>query len=245
MTDEAQIRLLEERAFNAWPALRTKPTGGWLLRLSEGFTKRANSANAHIPDAPFPDVQAAAEAFYTDHHLPTIFRLTPLAGEEPDRILAAADYSLADPSIVMSTPLGGREPDETVILEDRPSAAWLEGIAAANAVPEAKRRIHDRMVQSIAPPTAFATALERGQPLGFGLAVCERGAVGLFDIVVSPAARCRGIGRRLTSALLAWGHSAGAESAYLQVLATNHAALSLYAGLGFVESYRYHYRIKP
>ena len=47
--DEAAIRALEERAFNAWPALRSAYCDGWLFRFSEGLTRRANSVNAVAP----------------------------------------------------------------------------------------------------------------------------------------------------------------------------------------------------
>jgi ribosomal protein S18 acetylase RimI-like enzyme len=92
-------------------------------------------------------------------------------------------------------------------------------------------------------PAAFATLRADGRAIGFGLAVCERGAVGLFDIVIAPSERCRGRGRALTSALLRWGRRTGAQTAYLQVREQNEVARKLYAGLGFQEAYRYHYRV--
>ena len=55
--------------------------------------------------------------------------------------------------------------------------------------------------------------------------------------------RGRGNGRRLTNALLQWGRQMGAQNAYLQVRAQNEGAQNLYAGIGFQEVYRYHYRV--
>jgi len=47
ISDElAAVRGLEERAFNAWPALQTVLVDGWAFRWANGYTKRANSANA-------------------------------------------------------------------------------------------------------------------------------------------------------------------------------------------------------
>jgi ribosomal protein S18 acetylase RimI-like enzyme len=69
--------------------------------------------------------------------------------------------------------------------------------------------------------------------------------VGLFDIVVDPAARRRGAGKRITAALMAWGRSLGAAGAYVQVVASNVAAIGLYERLGFRVAYGYHYRIRP
>ena len=243
MIDLAEIRALEERGFNAWPSRRTIVCCGWLLRVSDGYTKRANSANALQPDGAFAEVRKAAEELYARHGLPAVFRLSPLAPPEVDRELDAAGYALFDPSLVLVAPLPAAHGIADVEIEHSPSAAWLGGFAAANGIAAGQRPIHDLMVSSIAMPAAFATLWVDGRPIGFGLAVYERGAIGLFDIVIAPAERGRGNGRALTGALIQWGRSAGARTAYLQVREQNAGARRLYAALGFREAYRYHYRV--
>lgn len=247
----AEIQALEHRAFNAWPARKSVIVGGWLLRLTAGYTKRANSANALASGASFDGVLAEAEAVYGRHGLPTVFRLSPLAPPEADRQLEAAGYVHFDPSIVLQMPLeiplpapmhrdaGGHR----VRIDERPSAAWLAGFATANRVAEAQRQTHDGIIAAIAMPAAFATVHQGGEPVGFGLAVHERQTVGLFDIVVAPAHRGHGYGRALVEALMAWGQRSGADRAYLQVRAENDGAQRLYARMGFREAYRYHYRV--
>lgn len=237
------IRAFEERAINAWPALQTVLLGGWVLRVSGGYTKRANSVNAIDPALPFDAVLAAAERFYARHDLPAIFRLSPLAMPEVDTVLDKAGYSIFDPSLVLRMSLSGGCSGAGIEIEETPSVAWLDGFAEANQVAARHRAIHDRMVSLIAMPAGFATLRENGKSIGFGLAVYERGAVGLFDIVVVPSARGRGNGQVLTDALLQWGWQAGARQAYLQVRAENEGARKLYAKLGFEEFYHYHYRV--
>ena len=237
------IRALEECGCNAWPARQTVFCNGWALRLSGGHTKRANSANALAPEGAFSEVQAGAEALYARHGLPAIFRLTPLAPDEADETLKAAGYRFVDPSIVMTAPLDDDGPIDGVAINAVPTPEWCAGFAAASDVAPDVREVHDRMLASIALPAAFATIAEDGAPAGYGIAVTERGRTGLFDIVVVDAARGRGLGRKLTGALLHWGRSQGAGSAYLQVQGDNAVARSLYERLGFTEAYRYHYRI--
>lgn len=240
------IRALEERAFNAWPARQSVLHAGWVLRLSGGFTKRANSVSALESNAPFSGVRAEAEALYARHGLPPLFRISPLAPAAADQELAAAGYTHFDPSLVMAAGLEAAQAHAGVQIDATPTAAWLDGFAAASGVRAQDHAVHHAMVHAIAPPCAFATLRDgEGNTIGFGLAVLERGAIGLYDIVVDPSLRGRGHGSALVRALLQWGRDAGAGSAYLQVRAANGVAQRLYAGLGFGEVYQYHYRIPP
>ncbi|MDM0035575.1 GNAT family N-acetyltransferase [Variovorax sp. J22P271] len=243
LPDPTTVRALEERSFNAWPARQTVLFDGWLFRLSGGYTKRANSVNAVQPGASFEGVRRAAEAFYGRHGLPAVFRLSPLAPPEADRELAQAGYAFFDPTQVACASLAGAAPQPGVRIDTAPSAAWLEGIATAQGVAPPQDQLHHAMVRAIAWPAAFATLHAEGEAIGFGLAVLERGALGCYDIVVSPDHRGRGHGRALTQALMHWGGEAGATWAYLQVREQNEAARRLYATLGFEDRYRYHYRV--
>ncbi|WP_422843039.1 GNAT family N-acetyltransferase [Acidovorax sp. M2(2025)] len=240
------LRDLEERALNAWPARQTVFHHGWVFRLSGGYTKRANSANALEAGAPFDGVREAAEALYARHGLPAVFRLSPLAPPEADRALAAAGYAHFDPSLVLHRPLapGSVGPAEgCTLVSATPSDAWLSGFAAANGVAPHHHRLHHSMLESVAHPAAYALQHDQGQAVGFGLAVLERGAVGLYDLAVASTHRGGGRGRALVQGLLHWAAQAGATSAYLQVRAQNTPALRLYESLGFRPAYAYHYRV--
>jgi N-acetylglutamate synthase len=245
MTVSADVLAIEERALNAWPALQTLMVSGWAMRLSGGFTKRANSANALSPCGSFEEVMTVAEALFASQGLPAIFRISPLAPAEADLALDAAGYKYFDPSLFMTAPLDGRGLKNTTEIDAQPSEEWLEGFALANGVESALRQSHDAIVRLIALPSAFVTIRDSGKPIGFGLGVYERGMVGLFDIVVTPDARGRGVGRALTEAILGWGKDSGAQRAYLNVRRANDVAMKLYSSLGFSEAYTYHYRIPP
>ena len=243
------ISALEERAFNAWPAHQTVFHEGWVFRLSGGYTKRANSVNALSPGASFDGVHDAAVALYARHGLPAVFRLSPLAPPEADQALADAGYQHFDPSLVLHRPLAAdsaAQPGGGTSVSMSPSAAWLDGFAAANGVAPHHRALHRQMLDAIAHPAAYALQHDaHGRPIGFGLAVLERGAVGLYDLAVAATHRGSGRGRALVQALLHWAAQAGATSAYLQVRAQNAPALRLYESMGFGTAYSYHYRVSP
>ncbi|AMP12494.1 GNAT family N-acetyltransferase [Collimonas pratensis] len=240
------IRSLEERALNAWPALKTALCGGWQLRLADGYTKRANSANPLQPRVAFAETLQVAEDFYGSHGLPAIFRITPLAPADAGPVLEQAGYHMIDPTQVMTVTLAARNwPANEVLIETTASQEWSEGFAQANGLSAMARPAHERILAAIAMPTAFATLTIAGRAVAYGLAVAENGMVGLFDIVVAPAARRSGAATTLVTALLNWGQVQGASSAYLQVHVSNQAAVALYGKLGFTAQYQYHYWTKP
>ena len=239
---------------NAWPAFHSVVVGDWALRVGGGYTKRANSANAlggsrgspgnadEASKLEFREVIAKAERFYAANSQPTIFRITPLADPEANSLLAAAGYDFLDSCTVMIAPLDDARASPEIQIDLQASSAWLDRAAEAKGVDPVSRAAHDHIIRSIRPAAAFATAFLAGDAAGFGLAVLDGGAIGLFEIAVRSEFRGRGIGRDLTRALMAWGRSQGAAAAYLQVLDGNLLAIKLYESLGFRAAYGYHYR---
>lgn len=234
------VRAIEERGFNSWPALKSVLVDGWVVRLSDGHTRRANSASPLFPSQLASDALIAAiEPLFQVSALRPVFRITPLANPGVERLLLAEGWRDDDPSLGMfaKEPLGAADP--AVTFEREASDAWIDAAMAAYGFGQKGAASLRRTLPLIAPPAAFATLVEDGEPLAFGLAVAERGMVGFHDIVVAPKARGRGLGRRLVAALIDWGRRHGAPQAYLLVREGNQPARALYRSLGFTEVYRY------
>jgi N-acetylglutamate synthase len=239
------IESLERKTFRAWPALESRESHGWVQRFAGGYTKRANSINALAPELKFtPEVKDALERPYRERGQPPVWRLTPLAPPETDALLATAGYRLIDPSLVQVAPLDGRFAlDPAVHVAPVPSPAWLAGFAALSPVAPRHRESMTRMLESIAAPVGFARIEDADGPIAFALGVADGEHVGVFDVLVAPRARRRGLARRLTTSIGGWGKAHGARLAYLQVVASNNAALPLYRDLGFETVYSYAYRV--
>lgn len=79
--------------------------------------------------------------------------------------------------------------------------------------------------------SAFAFVLT--EPSGFLIGRVVAGEAELITLAVDPTARKRGTGGRLVDGFLAESSLRGAESVFLEVLATNLPAQSLYARKGF------------
>ena len=239
------IESLEQKAFRAWPALETRHSHGWVQRFAAGYTKRANSINALAPDFKLTaDVKDALEVPYRERGLTPVWRLTPLAPPDTDKVLAAAGYRHIDESFVQVAPIDGRfTADPEVRIATAPSPAWLAGFAEQSPVAPAHRETMALMLKSIASPVGFASVEDAEGPMAFALGVADGEHVGVFDVLVAPRARRRGLARRLTCSIVAWGKTHGARQSYLQVVATNSAALPLYQSLGFETLYSYSYRV--
>jgi N-acetylglutamate synthase len=245
--DMAAVRRLEELAFAGWPALESRDVAGWRLRFSGGYTKRANSINALTPDAETDDgILSSLERAYRERGQPAIWRLSPLAPPTIDGLLAARGYRAIERSLVQVAPLTAvfaAAPE--VVIHATPTEAWIEAFAAHSPVRPKHRAPMQRMLAAISPPAGFAFVEEAGRPMAMAIGVVQGDHMGLFDVLVMPHARRRGLARKVTESLYAWAWRRGARRAYLQVVATNAAAMPLYAAQGFRTVYDYAYRIPP
>lgn len=242
------IAALEELSCNALPALQTVLYDGWVLRFSNGYTRRANSVQPlYLPKQPLEEKIAFCESLYRRHNLPTIFKMTP--GSQPSELdgeLEQRGYAYESDTIVQTCALNGRSApaDPPVEISDRWSDEWFTEFARLNNYTARTSTTPKQMLGLIVPQTAYALLRDAGGVQAVGMGVLQETHIGLFDIVVDPQARRRGYGRQIVSRLMDWGKERGAHTAYLQVIANNEPARKLYAGLGFVEQYPYWYRVR-
>lgn len=254
----SQITFLEELSLNAWPGHHTLLYDGWLLRFSEGYSQRANSVNPLYTglDLDLDGKIKTCEELYALKGLPTIFKLTPASiPSNLEEKLASKGYSKTDQVSLQMAELNdlkshyliefSKDNAFKIIQESQLRPGWLAAWLSLTNLSTGHRANVEKLLGNILPACCFLRLERGGQTLAVGLAVYERGYVGLFDIVTNPVFRRQGWGKRLAIELLKWGKSQGAGAAYLQVLTGNSAALPLYAILGFREVYRYWYRIKP
>lgn len=225
----SQIRAVEHAAALAWPGLHHEWLDGWLLRAADGYTHRGNSAVPLDISVQSVTVPAIAD-WYTRRGL-TPWLAVPDRLVRLPRDLSGVDVHLE--SIVMVRVLADETPTEVTVTAE-PDAAWLS--------------VYERDV-----PVAVLTAVVDGQ-VAFGRiddAAVGRAAVtsahdgtrwvGLSAVRVAEDRRRRGHARTLCAGLLAWGARAGADRAYVQVLADNHGAIALYKSMGFTAQHRERY----
>jgi ribosomal protein S18 acetylase RimI-like enzyme len=242
------IRLIEELSFNAWPALQTANYDGWILRFSNGFSKRANSVNPLYDSTidPVRKIEYCEEA-YRAKGLKVIFKLNKISQPHNlDEILAARGYENIDHVSIQASDLSSVSIPTTSDCEiiEQATDEWLDAYCGMDRRAAENRETLVLMLDAIIPRTAFFALREDGKIVASGMGVLDSGFMGLFNIIVDVDYRRRGLGSRLLANMLRWARQNGAHSAYLQVIKENFAAAGIYGKFGFEEIAEYWYRIK-
>lgn len=246
---------LEERALNAWPSLKQQVYDGWLLRFARGYTRRANSVvPLYAGRLDLRDKIEICRQTYARHSLPTVFKVwSSSQGDALDAVLHDRRFVREAETAVQTCALDtlctqiqvdtARAPvriDTELSEEFFAAFVELNGVAAVDF--ESLRSI----LQCVSPPVAYVSlCADDGRIVSCGMGVVEGGDVGIFSLVTARDVRNRGLAQQLIGHIARWAHGQGAERAYLQVMAENEPAWALYRKLGFVERYRYWYRIGP
>lgn len=252
---ELSVELLsriEDAGLNASAPPQQRWVDGWLVRYSPGKAQRARCINAVATGRlPLSEKLAACQALYRSAGLRLLFRITPFS-QPPglDDWLAQRGYQrFADTHVMVCTTLPRHRDGETL---EGMSFGFVDSEAYAHIVGEFRgtelsgRRAHaERLAHSPVPYEGMVLRAADGDVLACAQYAIESGMVGLYDVFTAPAARGKGLSRRLCARLLAQAREQGARTAYLQVDADNHAARAVYRRLGFADGYAYHYRALP
>ncbi|SRR5581483_6715548 len=248
MLDRANPQAIEELSLNEWPAMHTVLHDGWILRSAAGYTRRANSVSPLYPSVlPLASKVRYCEGFYREQGQVATFKLTPAALPAGlDGFLARRGYrkhgltsvQVMDLHVVDDTAGAG------VAIESSGQDGWLELYGQINGERPDRQQALAAMLDRMPWQHGFASLTLDGEAAAVGLGVVQGEHLGLLNIATAPKWRNLGFARRVVTALLAWGREQGARRAHLSVLSRNATALILYSRVGFVEQYRYWYRVK-
>jgi GNAT superfamily N-acetyltransferase len=240
-------KAIEELSLNNWQPLSTLLYDGWVLRLSGGYTKRANSISPiHYSTLDLNVKIETCEKIYLNNSLPTIFKITPsVHPEDLDKILEKRAYSLIDVTSVQTLHLENVKAPilKSVCMNQNLTDPWLEHFCRLNKVAPLNKHIMVQMLANIATPKCFISLSIKGEVIACGLGVIEREYIGVYDIVTDENYRNQGFGEQLLLNLLSWGKDNGAKHSYLAVVQNNAAAQRLYSKIGYTEVYKYWYRL--
>jgi len=235
--------MLEELSFRTLPALDQERYDGWVLRWSNGGSRRANSVNALGPSTyQLPEKITHCEQWFADRGAPAIFRITKLADPGLDGELASRGYNYSGATFVMTADLIDEKAHPAVTTSAVPSDDWLRTIDYLTTADDATiHKLRDQLL-STGGTSSFASIEDDGRVVAIGVAIDLDGYTTIYNMNTAEDARRRGYARAILETLLANGRAAGGFRAVLQVMDDNDAALALYRGAGFTTAYSYHYR---
>jgi GNAT superfamily N-acetyltransferase len=238
---------IDEISLNAWPALQQVLYDGWVLRLSKGYTKRANSVNPLYPsNQNLSQKVSYCEKFYTERSLRPVFRLTPFSSPpDLDLFLESRGYQVLDQTLVMVLDLESIEiqPKSRYEFTGKKIDEWMEIFYQVNPTQPDNHEVHKEILKAILNQCHLVVLNDSGVYASCGIGVLEAGYVGLFDIVTDSKARRKGYGTQIVLEILAWARKRSARYSYLQVVKQNFPARQMYEKIGFKELYQYWYRV--
>jgi GNAT superfamily N-acetyltransferase len=237
-----RIQELEHLSDLTWPADEIKEIGKWRLRISDGFTMRANSV---LPTgaAPFGepnlDLSKAVDEvvkIYQEKGLTPTFTLPLPLYEELDNYLAAlgwkikigAEYLVNDIPVSLNL----ESADFQIVITSEPTPEWL-ALQSDHQLERIMRNYQAR----------YAEIKFDNQTVAIGR-IATFGKWSLATrVYVNPEFRGKGIGALLMRALMAAAKGDGATKIGLQVDSENGAGLALYKSMGFRFHHSYNYRV--
>lgn len=240
---------VENHFFMAWPAMAEMTLDGWSVRLSGGYSDRANCVTPRNPGTqPVLDKVMWAERFYNDRRLPTLFRISDLCPETSlDEWLNMHGYKMSWALETATCDLTKRAPvpQQEVQLYPSPTHEWIEAAISIDSRIAATRAPFTFITQHMPKPSCFAQITVDHQPAAIGAATVHNDLMGIFLMRTHQTLRRQGYARRILNALLLWGADRGAHIAWLQFDRDHETATGLYRGAGFQPLYHYHYRKQP
>ena len=237
---------IEELSMNAWPAIKTVLYDGWVIRLANGYSNRANSINPIYPSKiSLGKKLAYCEELFQRHNLLTTYKLTDCEEHKAiDRKLERMKYQkIHETSIqVCNIQPSIKDTKHDVVVSDVFNDQWIKSVVNFNKIEKKHILTFKTILSNIAVEKIVVHKEAAGKIIGCGYCTIENNYAGVFDIVVNEKFRGKGYGREIVETILSEAAKRGAKKSYLQVMLNNPAALHLYEKLGYREIYQYWYR---
>ena len=235
-----RIRGLEVAAAKTWPSNSVEIFGQWQIRISKGFSYRANSV-LPIGAPPFgepPSELTESIAYviskYLEHKLDPVFHVSLPVHQELDDYLSKNGWESPFEILVMvgdTRELFYKAHDGEIIEASKLTQSWLdlEGNRSVNEILEGY-------------PSKFIELQIANKAAAVGRLSIADGWGILTRIFVAKDQRRKGLGVAIVSAMAHSAEKVGCNKLALQVNSDNYEAIKLYEKLGFKVHHTYRYR---
>ena len=245
--DKKAIQRYQELTSNACPANTIIFLNGWILRVSEGIMKRANSVLPlqYIGSDLLEDIKKV-ETIYRKRNLTPIFQIPDyFEPQNLEKTLFSRGYKSVDETIVMTA---GIEDICTTVndsyrysLESEGRQLWFQALTDISGYNVSHIEGIRAIIKRIPFAKGFLYVKNGNEIVGIGRGVIDQDFLGIYSLIVHPLYRRKGIGLSMVDKLVEWGKMHSVHEVYLQVESNNSGAISLYRKAGFTERCRYRY----
>jgi GNAT superfamily N-acetyltransferase len=239
------VRRLEAAGFRAWPAANVTFDGSWQLRLTPGHPSKRLNCLVPLDPADSRDMLPrirSAETIFAAHGLKVAIRQSPLCPPGLPDVLVGDGWARRHRTLVMAADLD--EIDYGHGMDHLPThdiQRFSEACIRIDDGRDTTASVLGTIIGSIEPAAGLFLMEDADGPKAVGICVQDNDLAGLQQVVVEQSVRRRGLGLELVSAALRWAKLRGARRAWLQVIADNQPALTLYDRIGFKPVYDYAY----
>ena len=242
MTVQDDVLQYQSIATNNWPAKDLILMNGWILRVSEGITRRANSVlPLRYKGTNIDEDIDKVERIYTDNKLPTVFQISDYYSPETlhDKLLERK-YRTEAESLFMTVPFYKfkkieENPDVSYECHEGQSDEFFETMKKISNITTERFEGLKIIIDRILPPSKafFLIRLRNNLVVGYCLGVAEMRKVGIYNLYVHKDYRRMGLAQNLMLKMKEWGISKGADGFHLCVEDANAGAVDLYKKVGF------------
>jgi RimJ/RimL family protein N-acetyltransferase len=239
---------IEELSMNAWPSIQTILLDGWIIRMANGYTKRANSVNPlYLFNNNLDEKIKYCENIYRKNNLPTVYKIIGCDEyEKIDQKLEQLNYEKVDViSVQICNDIAQKhykpnKIDVTTQFTDE----WRNCFYHCSKIDNTKTIETIELMLKNIKGDIIAVHKKEEEYIGCGYGIIEKDFIGIFDIIIREEYRRKGHGKEIVKTILAKAEEIGVGKAYLQVVNNNTIAKELYKKLGFKEIYKCWYRKK-
>ena len=250
MIDLPKIRRFEAVSFRSFPSTATHYDGTWAIRLTAGHpAKRLNSINPLDPDDRL-DLEsriAIAHHRFESFGRPLVFRLTPLAPDLLQSLLVEKKWQAYEESVVMAvdlTKIDMKNVRDQLALQD--IGRWVDAFIELSDAERSLKPGLSEIIGATQPATGLFLSADKNEvPACVVRCVHDRDLAGVFDLVTHKNSLRQGYALNTLYSALLWATRLGARTGWLQVVAENKPAITLYETIGFKEIYKYCYWRAP
>lgn len=240
-----EIIEIELMMMRSWPALEEKTYDGWIMRFSEGYTKRANSINPMYES--YFDLEEKYEycrKLYEEKKLSMIFKIMESDNfKDVDNFLE--NKGLQKRELVIIKEIDIEEINyniEKINISWGFDKKWFDFFSLENKLSSKEEKILKKILDKNTDNNIYFSKEIKGEIVACGMAVVEEVRIGIFNIFVKESKRKKGYATEIIKAILVEARKINIRKGYLQVINNNEHAIKLYKKMGFEEKYRTWYR---